>query len=805
MLVSGGMVATLLTGLGGVMTNYAWREAQWEELRSALRASVSAAGPLLAGAGSTTDAEIEERVGAFIESLLPRLDLDDVEVEHDTATGVTTVAVAGEYSFTHLWSDGPEDKESIEESVDVKLEVDHYEVALALDISSSMLQRMPSGTPGVNIVKLKALKQAMHAGFGVVETAVARDPGSVMVSVVPFGIAVNVADTCNPDPDTGACRADHSEDKERYVRMLVGPHGSTSALLQAARARDDHWVDTFHSYGAGVDLGPLAAQRLPDDLLNNLDWNLRRTGVAVDVSAQAPNLDTGAGPGLWVVDDEDFWNGCVMARWGHYWHEDARPAGWIPSDVGNWPARAEVAAWSPSAQVLPAATPIHLSDAPPDASNPNTLFTAYSWPDARIGKTADHRLQSVMYDVLGEDLSWLSLSATTQGDNDWSIADDRRGAGMCPPSPLKPLTEDVVALTAIVDELATVSKFGWAGGGLSANYLHLGIAWGLRTVSPLWRDTWEVEDTTGRERPSTPCAPGDAALNCESDLYKSIVLVTDGANRFGQASSRRQLDPLYSSGRNPGHIYQPLGGCRAPAPSYYAASGERTASAFDAHFAGYLEADGTFDPTQLAPVLDAFHRHGDPLPDTSATRALRSAALDAMTPWQIFRGYDAEGSIDTLLDDSHEFGFAGRPVQVHHLCGWSQVFGAYGRLDDVIRVGHSSTLPSTLLDPVEGAAPFELDFPYANYFPDIPTHFDSQLDDWLYEACKLAGQRRVRVHAIYLGPTGGTGREVATLQECVRQAGGDPNTDVWVTPTAAGLTAAFEEIFTVSRNLRFLN
>ena len=65
----------------------------------------------------------------------------------------------------------------------------------------------------------------------------------------------------------------------------------------------------------------LWARSLPQDLLDDRDWNLRRTGVVVDVSRQAPSLDTGAGPGRWVVDDEDFWNGCVMARWGAYWDE----------------------------------------------------------------------------------------------------------------------------------------------------------------------------------------------------------------------------------------------------------------------------------------------------------------------------------------------------------------------------------------------------------------------------------------------------------------------------------------------------
>ena len=799
MLVSGALVMTFLTGVGGVMTNYAWREAQWEELRSALRAAVSASGPALGGAGGAGKAAIEERVGDFVEGLLPQLDLDSVTVQHDVATDVTTVTVAGEYVFTFLWGGGPEDREPIRESVDVKLEVDRFEVAVAVDLSSSMLKSMPSGTPGVSIVKLDGLKQAMETVLDVVERASANDPGSIMVSVVPFGVAVNVADTCNPDPDTGACRADYSEDKERYVRMLAGPQSSRSALLRAARDRGDHWVDTFHHYGAGSGLGPLSSQRLPEDLLNSQDWNLRRTDVKIDVSAQAPNLDTGEGAGLWVVDDEDFWNGCLMARWGRYWDTDARPAGWIADDTSNWPVTKEVPGWSPADQVLPADTPLHLSDAPPESRDPSTLFTAYSWPDARIGMAADHRLQSVMHELLKEDLR--NLTTASQGDNDWSVSEDRGGASLCPPSPLSPLTEDVEALNVTIGGLDTVPRHGWANAGISANYLHLGIVWGLRAISPLWRNTWAVKDSGGRDRPATSCAPGDAGISCETDLHKSIIIVSDGANDFGPVS-HRQHPP--TAGRNPNFDWRALGNCESLAPSYFAAASERTAAAFNAHFADYVAADGTFDSGKVEPVLDAFHAHGDSLPDTAARRLQRSAALATVTPWQIFRGVDDEGAIERLLDDANEFGFTGRPVQIHHFCGRSSIFGAYGRVNEAIRVGSSSTLPSTLLEPVDGAAPFEIDFDHSAE-SDIPYGFRDQLDDWLYEACKLAGQRRVRVNGIFMGQGSGTGREVMLLKECVLHAGGDPDADVWVTPTAEGLESAFREIFTIRRNLRFLN
>ena len=810
MLVGGALAISLLAGIGGTLTNYAWREAQIEELRSALRAAVSAAGPLLAGAGGSADAAIEERVGAFLAGLVPGLSLDSVTVSHDAETGITTVSVAGDHLFESLWATGSGEAEAVAEAVGTKLEVDRYEVAVALDISSSMLGSMPSGTPGVDIAKMEGLKDAMGSVLTVVEEASKNDPGSIMVSMVPFGVAVNVADTCNPDPDSGLCRPEQSPAKERYLRMLAGPHATTAATLAAARTGGRHWVDTFHHYGAGANLGPLWARSLPQDLLDGRDWNLRREDVQIDVSAVAPSLDTGAGPGIWAVDDEDFWNGCVMARWGAYWDAKARPPGWTAdaADV-NWPPTQAVPGWSPAAAGLPAGTPLHFSDAAPDAADPNTLFTAYSYPDARIGSTADHRLQSVMLDLL--EPGWRAgVPTATQGDNDWSVGADRAGASMCPPAPLIPLTEEVDALRSAIDRLEAVPRHG-PNYGISANYLHLGMVWALRTISPLWRDVWQVEDAAARPRPATPCAAGEAALGCDTDLHKSILIVSDGSNDFGIAYRGRQHEPSPSD--NARIDADALGGCRpALVPTYWAASGERSEDAFNTHFSDFVDTNGRFAAGGVAAVLDAFHARGDPWPDDPARRSRREGVLTGVTPWQIFRGVDRAGAIDALLDPDNEFGFSGRPVQIHHFCGWSSVFGAYGRVDDAIRVGESTALPATLLDPVRGAAPFQADsglvsplvLPGSWATLAIQTGLSGQLDDWLYESCGLAGQRGVRVNAIFMGRST-YARSIEVLKECVRRAGGDPERDVHVTPTAQGLANAFTELFTIRRNLRFLD
>ena len=286
------------------------------------------------------------------------------------------------------------------------------------------------------------------------------------------------------------------------------------------------------------------------------------------------------------------------------------------------------------------------------------------------------------------------------------------------------------------------------------------------------------------------------------------MLVSDGENWPGQIP-RRQLAPRASGNPDIAHRRSVVRCADALSPNYLAASGATSATAFNAHFASYTATDGKFDPANMQPVLDAFHEHGDSLADTAARRSLREAVLKEATPWEIFRGADAVGSIDALLDDANEFGFEGRPVQLHHLCGRSSLFGPYGRINDAVRVGYSNGVTPRLLEPVQGEAPFAVDFPVTaldgQREGQIARKFVERLDGWLLDACALAGQRRVRVSAIYIGnaPQGSAARTL--LGNCVERAGGDANLDVYVTPTAQELNDTFVDIFTIRRNLRFLD
>ena len=61
------------------------------------------------------------------------------------------------------------------------------------------------------------------------------------------------------------------------------------------------------------------------------------------------------------------------------------------------------------------------------------------------------------------DSTWYTvrrLTPESQGDNDWSVADDRGGASMCPATPLMPLTEKADDIQAAIDGLQVIPRHG---------------------------------------------------------------------------------------------------------------------------------------------------------------------------------------------------------------------------------------------------------------------------------------------------------------------------------------------------------
>ena len=147
---------------------------------------------------------------------------------------------------------------------------------------------------------------------------------------------------------------------------------------------------------------------------------------------------------------------------------------------------------------------------------------------------------------------WLGDYTVWKPFNDWSVA-GYRGARGCVETPTVPLSANRAALILssawMVHDLQLrlqptefvngcdpddSSCDPFAGG----TFIHIGVVWGLRVLSPLWQDTWNIEDDRGRKRPGIRCVNG-LPEGCVEGLKKTLVLMTDGGLYWGRASRSR--------------------------------------------------------------------------------------------------------------------------------------------------------------------------------------------------------------------------------------------------------------------------
>ena len=831
MLFTGAAGLTLMASVGAMMTNYAWQEAQFDRVRGALRASLSASAGLLKRASNVTvQGQIKERVADFLRGLVPGMEVDDddITVEHDAATNETWVTVGGtaKYAFSNFWGGGGGGNVGVDlpsVRVGVAVDISRYEIAVAADLSDSMRG-----------AKMRSLQAALRTAIGVLEDQVAETPGSMAAAIVPFGHAVNVADTSG----TGATAG-----KARYARILTGASVSTTEVSADAKGTDNHYYDMYGSYGRSMlDMSSVISKRLPITEAT-ADWDLR-SDESIDVSALMP----ATAATTWSVNGLDFWNGCVMARWGAYWDEDARPDSWDAdepdSNAALYPVKASAPAWGTGGTAL-AGQPLHISDVAPSHSSPATRFTAYSFPDSFMGGSADARVEAMLKEtltdgsVVGGALVADPVAPNTvrvidrmRGFNDWGRTNQRRetvdGEALCPTSPVLPLTDVAADLRTYTDSLTHVERFGNVG----VTYLHLGVVWGMRALSPLWQSAWGVSDSQGTARPLTPCY-GDNTAGCALDLKKTIVILSDGSNNpsdpaHGRASRGIQDGNNLSGVNNPllaytaTRSYALCGGSNetlgmlptgAGADDWKAAALDKTPDDFNARFSSMLDAgDDTFTDTDSLTLANDWHAIVHP--DADSTDVFQwSLLFRQLTPWQLFRGEEAtiESSTCSISDafagktpdgcawtSGTTFTADGRPTQ-RPGCRPNHPFGPYGNIDDFMRVSGSEV--------VSAAAPFQSDAAWTldTTQTTMKAHTKSTLDSWLAEACQFAADRDVSIVGIFFGDSNRQ-TAIAGLEACVDKAGGTSGVqDVHIAPTEAALQTAFREIFTIRSNLRFLN
>ena len=498
------------------------------------------------------------------------------------------------------------------------------------------------------------------------------------------------------------------------------------------------WVDMYHHYGVG------GTHEI--SVPSGFDWDTNR------------------------------FTGCFMARWAAYWNPAARPA------PMTWPATLN-------------GEPLHLSDAPPDPSNANTLFTPYSWPDAGPAGNTDARLQWAMAEILGgsslpcptRTLTPTECSAGVRdwyGDNDWSVYDGR-GDALCPEVGVLPLTDDVAVVRRTVNALEPV-EYGPGLNARAATYGHLGLVWGLRALSSGWQDVWDTRDFRNARRPAPAAA----------DLHKAILLVSDGALNSG-GTGLGQLGPqvvadAQTSTRSGGKVAGAAAGdlinpyminkaCadfseefndRADPPG---TAYESATALDDAAFNALFPSDWR---TQLAGILGVPSLAG---------------AIGTFDPVNAFRGTGA-GFADALSAAGLP-----RPTQVRrHLCDYTSDFGPYGRLGDPLYVGG---------DPEFDGSPW----PARDQLPSTAswtgrwqatTLMDERLHEWWDDACAIAAKRNVTVHAVYIGNDDRwSATHIARLRACTDSTGGE----TFVTPDAATLDDALGRLIRLKRTLRFVD
>ena len=144
----------------------------------------------------------------------------------------------------------------------------------------------------------------------------------------------------------------------------------------------------------------------------------------------------------------------------------------------------------------------------------DTLFTPYRWPNEQTD-----RVGNTIYN------SWRRDGLARYGDPLYYARNARRRNDFGPNSacgpPLTPLSDNY---TEIMDAIAEMES--WSGGG---TYSNVGMAWGMRVLSPRWRSFWNISNTDG-----TPDTFEGVQFPLElthQGMRKVAIVLTDGTNQ----------------------------------------------------------------------------------------------------------------------------------------------------------------------------------------------------------------------------------------------------------------------------------
>jgi len=352
----------------------------------------------------------------------------------------------------------------------------HMLVALALDNTGSMSSSN----------KMTSLQQAVAGTNGLIDqlSALARNPGDVYISLVPFTSVVNVGDSV-------------STDVIDFTDWEAAPVGASNAVTQPNTRRGyvAKLPTSWSSIGPGSQCPFVSgAQNLynnfPGSSSSAIGFNCVNGATG---TTSADYLATIASDGMicpgWDAWSHSYYNGCwnsVATGTGSYNHT------WIPQPRSTW-----------SGCVTDRSSPNDVTGVPPTSSDPTTLFPAIE--------------DSPQYDDIqnsartGYDNN-SPLPANSKGVNWNNSCSKNRGKQAAPQlAPVVPLTSDWNSLKAAVNVMQPVGNTNQA----------IGMAWAWQSLIP------------GGPLP----VPSEAA----ADTYNRVIIIlSDGLNtqsRWGDESN----------------------------------------------------------------------------------------------------------------------------------------------------------------------------------------------------------------------------------------------------------------------------
>ena len=181
MFIGGGWALMPMATFGGMLVNYGWREAQNQEIETALKAGVAASAHFMRGNIADAEEQIKERVAAVMRGLLDDalLDADDIFITHENGRTIITIGGDATFAFRTLWAGGGAgEPEPINERVMLEFEASKFEFALALDVSRSMGVRPVGWTSA----KLDTLKQSIRSISETVNDLTETNPNTRFVA-----------------------------------------------------------------------------------------------------------------------------------------------------------------------------------------------------------------------------------------------------------------------------------------------------------------------------------------------------------------------------------------------------------------------------------------------------------------------------------------------------------------------------------------------------------------------------------------------------------------------------------------------